>query len=49
VYRSDDLINAAAVDVLLHKGMVWLTEPEQMPVAVVMAAVLRYAGDKTGK
>ena len=49
VYRSDDLINAAAVDVLLHKGMVWLTEPEQMPVAVVMAAVLRYAGDKTGQ
>lgn len=48
VYRSDDLLNAAAVDVLLHKGMVWLMEPEQMPVAVVMAAVLRYAGDKTG-
>lgn len=49
VYRTDDLMNAAAVDVLLHKGMVWLMEPEQMPVAVVMAAVLRYAGDKTGK
>ncbi len=49
VYRSDDLMNAAAVDVLLHKGMVWLMEPEQMPVAVVMAAVLRYAGDKTGQ
>lgn len=49
VYRSDDLMNAAAVDVLLHKGMVWLLGPEQMPVAVVMAAVLRYAGDKTGR
>lgn len=48
-YRSDDLLNAAAVDVLLHKGMVWLLEPEQMPAAVVMAAVLRYAGDKTGQ
>lgn len=49
VYRTDDLINAAAVDVLLHKGMVWLMEPGQMPVAVVMAAVLRFAGDKTGQ
>lgn len=48
VYRNDDVINTAAVDVLLHKGMVWMMEPEQMPVAVVMAALLRYAGDKTG-
>jgi hypothetical protein len=29
--------------------MVWLLEPEQMPVASVIAAVLRYAGDKTGQ
>jgi hypothetical protein len=49
VYRTDDLMNAAAVEVLLHKGMVWLLEPEQMPVASVIAAVLRYAGDKTGQ
>jgi hypothetical protein len=49
VYRADDLVNAAAVEVLLHKGMVWLLEPEQMPVASVMAAVLRYAGDTTGQ
>lgn len=49
VYRADDLVNAAAVEVLLHKGMVWLLEPEQMPVASIMAAVLRYAGDNTGQ
>lgn len=49
VYRADDLVNAAAVEVMLHKGMVWLLEPEQMPVASVMAAVLRYAGDTTGQ
>ena len=49
VYRTDDVMNAAAVEVLLHKGMVWLLEPEQMPVASVIAAVLRYAGDKTGQ
>ena len=49
VYRADDLVNAATVEVLRHKGMVWLLEPEQMPVASVMAAVLRYAGDTTGQ
>jgi len=48
VYRTDDLVNAAAVEVLLHKGIVWLIEPEQMPEGVVMAAVMRYADDKAG-
>lgn len=49
VYRNDDLVNAAAVETLLHKGTVWLIEPEQMPEAGVLAAVLRYAGAKTGQ
>lgn len=49
VFRSDDLVNAAAVEVLLHKGMVWLLEPEKMPEPGPMAAVLRYAGDVTGQ
>ncbi len=48
VYRNGDLLNAAVVEVLLHRGMVWLLEPEKMPEAVVMAAVLRYANDKNG-
>ena len=42
-------VNEAAVEVLLRKGMVWLVEPEQMPEAGVMAAVLRYADDKAGE
>lgn len=42
-------VNEAAVEVLLHKGMVWLVEPEQMPEAGVMAAVMRYADDKAGE
>jgi hypothetical protein len=49
VSGRDDAVNAAMVAVLLHKGLVWLLEPEQVPEAVVMAAVLRYAGDKTGE
>ncbi|MFN0105445.1 MAG: hypothetical protein ACKV2U_25575 [Bryobacteraceae bacterium] len=49
VYRNDNLLNAAAVDALLHKGMVWRLEPEQMPEAAVMAAVLRYADEKAGE
>jgi hypothetical protein len=48
VYRSADLVNAAAVEVLKHKGMVWLLEPEHMPEAVPMAAVMRYAEDNAG-
>jgi hypothetical protein len=46
VYRNDDLINVAVVEVLLHKGNIWLLSPEQMPEAVPMAAVMRYANDK---
>ncbi len=48
VYARADVMNEAAVHVLLHKGMVWLVEPEQMPEEGAMAAVLRYAGDRTG-
>ena len=48
-YRNADLVNAATVEVLRHKGLVWLLEPEQMPDAVVMAAVMRYADDKAGE
>ena len=48
-YRNADLVNAATVEVLRHKGLVWLLEPEQMPEAVVMAAVMRYADDKAGE
>jgi hypothetical protein len=49
VSSRDDAVNSAIVAVLLHKGLVWLLEPEQVPEGVVMAAVLRYAGDKTGE
>jgi hypothetical protein len=49
VYRKDDLLNAATVETLLHKGAVWLLEPEKMPESVVMAAVMRYADDKAGR
>ena len=45
VYRNDDLVNVAAVEVLLHKGHVWPLAPEQMPEAVAMAAVMRYADE----
>jgi len=45
VFRNDNLINAAAVEVLLHKGSVWLVQPDRMPDHAVMAAVLRYAGE----
>lgn len=48
-FPNADLLNAAAADVLLHKGAVWLIEPERMPVASVSAAVLRYAGGNTGR
>ena len=48
VYRKADVVNAATVEVLKHKGMVWLLEPEQMPEGVAMAAVMRYADDKAG-
>ena len=48
VYRNADVVNAATVEVLKHKGMVWLLEPEQMPEGVAMAAVMRYADDKAG-
>jgi hypothetical protein len=43
VYRNDDLVNVAAVEVLLHKGHVWFLASEQMPEAVTMAAVMRYS------
>lgn len=48
VYRNDNLMNAAMVEVLRHKGNVWLLEPDTMPDGSAMAAVLRYAGEKTG-
>jgi hypothetical protein len=48
VYRNDDLMNAAMVEVLRHKGNVWLFEPDTMPDGSAMAAVLRYAGEKAG-
>lgn len=45
VFRNDNLVNAAAVETLLHKGSVWLVQPDRMPDHAVMAAVLRYAGE----
>ncbi len=48
VYKNADLVNATTVEVLKHKGHVWLLEPEQMPEAVAMVAVMRYADDKVG-
>lgn len=48
VYRNADLVNAATVEVLKHKGIVWLLEAEQMPEPVPMAAVMRYADGKAG-
>ena len=49
VYLKSDLSNAAAIAVLLHKGMVWLVEPGQMPATGSLAAVLRYAGGTSGE
>jgi len=48
VYRKADLVNAATVEVLKHKGIVWLLETEQMPEPFPMAAVMRYADGKAG-
>ncbi len=48
VYRNADLVNAATVEVLKHKGIVWLLEAQQMPEPVPMAAVMRYADGKAG-
>jgi len=47
-YRNADLVNAATVEVLKHKGVVWLLEAEQMPEPVPMAAVMRYADGNAG-
>lgn len=44
-----DGVNAAAVEVLRHRGVVWLIEPEQMPDDGALAAVYRYAGGKHGR
>jgi len=49
VYWQADLLNEAAVHTLLHRGMVWLVEPDRAPEHAPAAAVLRYAGDRTGK
>jgi hypothetical protein len=48
VNGREGAVNKAIVQVLLHKGMVWLLEPEQVPDGARMAAVLRYAGDRSG-
>lgn len=42
--------NAVASEVLRHRGLVWLVEPEQMPDEGAIAAVYRYAsGGGTGR
>ncbi len=48
VYRNADLVNAATVEVLKHKGLVWLLDADQMPEPVPMAAVMRYADGAAG-
>lgn len=49
VYWQADLWNEAVVHTLLHRGQVWLTDPDTAPAGAPVSAVLRYAGDRTGR
>jgi hypothetical protein len=39
---DEDLLNVAAVETLLSSGTVYAVDPDEMPDAAAIAAVLRY-------
>ncbi len=42
--NSEELLNGAVVETLLHQGQVYVVPPDQMPEAGAIAAILRYSG-----